>query len=97
MTSISQSNHGDEAHSRMFSVADSVLDQVLRWPRTGWTPGASSATLEPVTAPAGARAAHPPPSTPARDHPHQPGNPRFAGTSRRQDLQTQLDVRPDQH
>jgi len=24
----------------------------------------------PVTAPAGARAAHPPPNTPARDHPH---------------------------
>src|SRR5262249_8526123 len=37
----------------------------------GWTPATSSATLEPVTVPAGARAAHPPPSTPARDHPRQ--------------------------
>ncbi len=32
-----------------------------------------------VTAYTGARAAHPPPSTPARDHPHQAGKPTFRG------------------
>src|SRR6266536_1970291 len=36
----------------------------------GWTIRPASATLEPVTAPAGARAAHLSPQTPARDHPH---------------------------
>src|SRR5215831_3206037 len=51
--------------------------------RRGWTPGTSPATLEPVTVPAGARAAHPPPDTPARDRLHSPTAPRFAGTSRR--------------
>jgi Phage integrase, N-terminal SAM-like domain len=56
-------------------------------PRAGH-PGSSSVTLEPVTAPAGARAAHPPPTTPARDHPHRADAPRFAGTSRRQDQLT---------
>src|ERR1022692_2909862 len=45
----------------------------------GWTPRSSSGTPEPVTAPAGARAAHPPPHTPARDHPHQASRPTFRG------------------
>ncbi len=57
-------------------------------PVPAWTLGASSA-LEPVTVPAGARAAHPPPSTPARGHPHRAGNPTFRGNltpSRPRDL-----------
>ena len=42
------------------------------------------APWKPVTAPAGARAAHLSPATPARDHPQQPPGPSFAGTPRRQ-------------
>ena len=62
-------------------------------PQTGvpaGQPGRSSATLEPVTAPAGARAAHLSPATPARDHPQPPRRPSFAGTPRRQDPVTFL-------
>jgi hypothetical protein len=58
-------------------------------PRRGWTPGTSSATLEPVTAPAGARAAHPPPDTPARDRP-APRRPTFRGNLTPQDPRTNL-------
>ena len=61
--------------------------------QTRWTPGTSSATLEPVTVPAGARAAHPPPDTPARDRPDRPAIPRFEGTSRRQDQETYMNRR----
>jgi len=51
----------------------------------GWTAATViTGTLEPVTAPAGARAAHLSPATPARDHPHQPRHPSFAGTPRPQ-------------
>jgi len=56
----------------------------------GWTARPPSGTLEPVTAPAGARAAHLSPPTPARDHPHPPRRPSFAGTPRRQDPSTAM-------
>ena len=56
----------------------------------GWTARPPSGTLEPVTAPAGARAAHLSPATPARDHPQRPRRPSFAGTPRRQDPATLL-------
>ena len=55
----------------------------------GWTARPPSGTLEPVTAPAGARAAHLSPATPA-DPPHPPRRPSFAGTPRRQDPSTAL-------
>ena len=58
----------------------------------GWTPATSSATLEPVTAPAGARAAHPPPGTPARDRLHQAGSPTFRGNLTPQDPWTNLPI-----
>jgi len=51
-------------------------------------PGASSGTLEPVTAPAPAHGQHTHRQTSARDRPSQAGDPRFAETSRRQDPET---------
>jgi hypothetical protein len=64
-------------------------------PDTGENParrldtGAQSlATLKPVTAPGRRTGSTPAPETPARDHPRQPGRPRFAGTQRRQGSRT---------
>src|SRR5260221_4476056 len=64
--------------------------QAATQPHQAGHPGTSSATLEPVTVPAGARAAHPPPDTPARDRPRRAGHPTFRGNltpSRPKDLQ----------
>jgi hypothetical protein len=57
----------------------------------GWTTRPASATLEPVTAPTSARAAHLSPQTPARDHPQPSRNPQFRGNPRRQGPSTALD------
>jgi hypothetical protein len=80
----SKRRHGQ--HPMIISLAQPARHPFTTTPHASRldSPARHPATLEPVTAPVGARAAHLSPATPARDHPHQPRHPSFAGTPRRQ-------------